>query len=135
MNVITLVGRLTRDPSYSEVQNEKGIHHIVSFYLAVPKNYGKEVNYIKVVAFGSQADFAKKYLKKGKRVAVTGELMIGSYRDEETGKNMRTAEVAASRLEFADGKDTSKDIDQESVTEEDGFTNIPEGLEENLPFL
>ncbi|MDO4307638.1 MAG: single-stranded DNA-binding protein [Eubacteriales bacterium] len=43
MNVITLVGRLTRDPSYSEVQNEKGRHHIVSFYLAVPRNYGKEV--------------------------------------------------------------------------------------------
>lgn len=42
MNVITLIGRLTRDPSYSEVQNEKGTHHIVSFYLAVPRNYGKE---------------------------------------------------------------------------------------------
>lgn len=49
MNVITLIGRLTRDPSYSEVQNEKGTHHIVSFYLAVPRNYGKEVNYIKVL--------------------------------------------------------------------------------------
>ena len=62
--MITLIGRLTRDPSYSEVQNEKGTHHIVSFYLAMPRNYGKEVNYIKVTVFGAQADFANKYFRK-----------------------------------------------------------------------
>ncbi|MDO4650257.1 MAG: single-stranded DNA-binding protein [Eubacteriales bacterium] len=130
MNVITLVGRLTRDPSYSEVQNEKGTHHIASFYLAVPRNYGKEVNYIKVTAFGGQAEFASKYFKRGKRVAVTGELMTGSYKDEETGKTMRTAEVTASRLEFADGKDNTAD----QTTDEDGFMNIPEGCDDELPF-
>ena len=70
----------------------------------MPRNYGKEVNYIKVTAFGAQADFANKYFRKGKRVAVSGELMTGSYKDEETGKNMRTAEVTANRLEFADTK-------------------------------
>ena len=58
------------------------------------------MNYIKVTAFGAQADFANKYFRKGKRVAVSGELMTGSYKDEETGKNMRTAEVTANRLEF-----------------------------------
>ena len=48
------------------------------------------MNYIKVTAFGGQAEFANKYFNKGKRVAVTGELMTGSYKDEETGKTMRT---------------------------------------------
>ena len=130
MNVITLIGRLTRDPSYSEVQNEKGTHYIVSFYLAVPRNYGKEVNYIKVTAFGAQADFANKYFRKGKRVAVSGELMTGSYKDEETGKNMRTAEVTVNRLEFAD----SKEAGPVPSTDEDGFMNMPDGLDEELPF-
>ena len=130
MNVITLVGRLTRDPSYSEVQNEKGTHHIVSFYLAVPRNYDKEVNYIKVTAFGGQAEFANKYFRKGKRVAVTGELMTGSYKDEETGKTMRTAEVTANRLEFADGKDNGP----EPAPDDEGFMNIPDGMDDELPF-
>lgn len=130
MNVITLVGRLTRDPSYSEVQNEKGTHHIASFYLAVQRNYGKDVNYIKVTAFGNQADFARDYFKKGKRVAVSGELMTGSYKDEETGKTMRTAEVTASRLEFADGKDSV----MEPSADEYGFMDIPDGIDEGLPF-
>ena len=130
MNVITLIGRLTREPSYSEVQNEKGTYHIVSSYLAVPRNYGKEVNYIKVTAFGAQADFANKYFRKGKRVAVSGELMTGSYKDEETGKNMRTAEVTANRLEFAD----SKEAGPVPSTDEDGFMNMSDGLDEELPF-
>ena len=51
VNMVVLVGRLTRDPSYNEVQGENGSHHIVSFYLAVPRNYGREVNYIKITAF------------------------------------------------------------------------------------
>ena len=130
MNVITLVGRLTRDPSYSEVQNENGTHKIVSFYLAVPRNYGKDVNYIKVTSFGGQAEFARGYFKKGKRVAVTGELMTGSYKDEETGKTMRTAEVTANRLEFADGKDTNPS----PAPDYDGFMNIPDCIDEELPF-
>ena len=77
MNMVVLVGRLTRDPSYNEVQGENGSHHIVSFYLAVPRNYGREVNYIKVTAFGKQADFAREYLRKGKRIAVTLRFVAG----------------------------------------------------------
>ena len=46
--MVVLVGRLTRDPSYNEVQSENGSHHIVSFYLAVPRNFNKGVNYIKI---------------------------------------------------------------------------------------
>ena len=131
--MVVLVGRLTRDPSYNEVQGEKGSYHIVSFYLAVPRNYGKEVNYIKVTAFGKQADFAREYFKKGKRIAVSGELMAGSYRDKETGKTVYTTEVTANRLEFADGKDGGN-TRQASHTDKDGFSRIPDGYADELPF-
>jgi len=134
MNIVTLMGRLTRDPSYNEVQNEKGVHKIVSFYLAVPRNFGSEVNYIKVTAFGKQAEFARDYLKKGKRVAVVGELITGSYTDQETGKTMRTAEVTASRIEFADGKDNNQPVPMPE-TDADGFMNIPDGIDAELPFM
>lgn len=78
MNMVVLIGRLVRDPSYSEVETEKGKYHIASFYLAVPRNFNKGVNYIKITTFGKQADFARDYLTKGKRVAILGELMIGN---------------------------------------------------------
>ena len=77
MNMVVLIGRLVRDPSYSEVETEKGKYHIASFYLAVPRNFNKGVNYIKITTFGKQADFARDFLTKGKRVAILGELMIG----------------------------------------------------------
>ena len=134
MNIITLLGRLTRDPSYNEVTNEKGEHHIASFYLAVPRNFSQEVNFIKITAFGKQAEFARDYLKKGKRVAVSGELMTGSYTDQETGKTMRTAEVTANRIEFADGKDESQSGPVPG-TDADGFMNVPEGMDAELPFM
>ena len=88
------------------------------------------MNYIKVTAFGAQADFANKYFRKGKRIAVSGELMTGSYKDGETGKNMRTAEVTANRLEFADGKDNGS----ASAPDDDGFMNVPDDIDEELPF-
>lgn len=131
MNIITLLGRLTRDPSFNEVQNEKGNYHIVSFYLAVPRNYGSGVSYIKITAFGKLADFVRDYLKKGKRVVVAGELVTSTYTDQETGKTMRSAEVNASKIEFADGKDDSGSIE---MTDGDGFMDIPDNLDEELPF-
>jgi len=133
VNMVVLVGRLTRDPSYNEVQSENGSHHIVSFYLAVPRNYGREVNYIKVTAFGKQADFAREYLRKGKRIAVAGELMTGSYKDKETGKIVYTTEVTANRLEFADGKDNGNSR-QAPDSDADGFSSVPDGYADELPF-
>ena len=133
VNMVVLVGRLTRDPSYNEVQGENGSHHIVSFYLAVPRNYGREVNYIKVTAFGKQADFAKEYLRKGKRIAVAGELMTGSYKDKETGKTVYTTEVTANRLEFADGKDNGNPR-QAPDLDADGFSSVPDGYADELLF-
>ena len=125
MNMVVLIGRLVRDPSYSEVETEKGKYHIASFYLAVPRNFNKGVNYIKITTFGKQADFARDYLTKGKRVAILGELMIGSY----------TTEVTASRLEFADGKDASGNTPIPfPEADADGFQHIPDGYGEELPF-
>lgn len=103
MNMVVLIGRLVRDPSYSEVETEKGKYHIASFYLAVPRNFNKGVNYIKITTFGKQADFARDYLTKGKRVAILGELMIGSYKDKETDKTVYTTEVTATLPVLCEG--------------------------------
>lgn len=134
MNMVVLLGRLVRDPSYSEVENGKGKYHIASFFLAVPRNFTKGVNYIKITTFGKQADFAKEYLSKGKRVAVQGELITGSYKDKETDKTVYTTEVTASRLEFADGKEAGGNASLPyPEMDTDGFHPIPEGYD-GLPF-
>ena len=99
----------------------------------MPRNYGREVNYIKVTAFGKQADFAKEYLRKGKRIAVAGELMTGSYKDKETGKTVYTTEVTANRLEFADGKDNGNPR-QAPDLDADVFSSVPDGYADELPF-
>lgn len=138
MNIIMLVGRLVRNPSYSEIENEKGQYHIASFFLAVPKNYGNGVNYLKVTAFGKQAEFARDYLKKGMRVAVSGELMTGSYKDKDTDRTVYTTEVTASRLEFADGKRSSDTSNENPAgypeTDAEDFSSISEELNKELPF-
>ena len=115
--MVVLIGRLVRDPSYSEVETEKGKYHIASFYLAVPRNFNKGVNYIKITTFGKQADFARDYLTKGKRVAILGELMIGSYKDN--GK---------------DGGGNTPMPFPEAEADADGFQHIPDGYGEELPF-
>ena len=133
MNMVVLIGRLVRDPSYSEVETEKGKYHIASFYLAVPRNFNKGVNYIKITTFGKQADFAREYFRKGKRIAVAGELMTGSYKDKETGKTVYTTEVTANRLEFADGKDNGNSR-QAPDSDADRFSSVPDGYADELPF-
>ena len=100
---------------------------------AVPAEKMPAVNYIKVTAFGKQADFAREYLRKGKRIAVAGELMTGSYKDKETGKTVYTTEVTANRLEFADGKDNGNSR-QAPDSDADGFSSVPDGYADELPF-
>lgn len=132
MNVITLIGRLVRNPNFEIVEKENGIFHISTFVMAVPGNYNKDVNYIKIKSFGSSADFVRDYFKQGKRVAVTGELQTGSYVDQETGKRVNTSEVVTSKVEFADGK--GSDEKNESREYEDDFRGIDEEFAGESPF-
>ena len=104
MNTTVISGRLVRNPGYNEVENEKGLHKIAKFVLAVRRNYSDEVSFIPVKAFAKKAEFARDYLIQGTKVMVEGEIVTGNYEDKDTRKKIYTTEVYANRIEFAGAK-------------------------------
>jgi single-strand DNA-binding protein len=99
--------------------------------LAVRRNYSEEVSFIPVKAFAKKAEFVRDYLVQGTKVIVEGEIVTGNYENKETGKRVYTTEVYANRIEFAGAKM------QERPNEplgDDGFLNVPDSMQEELPF-
>ena len=86
MNTTVISGRLVRNPGYNEVENEKGLHKIAKFVLAVRRNYSDEVSFIPVKAFAKKAEFARDYLIQGTKVMVEGEIVTGNYEDKDQRK-------------------------------------------------
>lgn len=100
MNVVTLMGRLTRDPDTKEYGKE-GL--LARYTLAVDRMGAEECDFIECVVFGKMAEFAEKYFKKGMRVCVNGSIQTGSY-EGKNGEKRYTTNVVVNRQEFADSK-------------------------------
>ena len=89
MNTTVISGRLVRNPGYNEVENERGLHKIAKFVLAVRRNYSDEVSFIPVKAFAKKAEFARDYLMQGTMFSFegmkqgTGQILSG--RTQEKG--------------------------------------------------
>ena len=138
MNKAILMGRLTRDPDvhWTQGQDQKCI---ARYTLAVDRRFkqegGASADFISCVAFGHQAEFAEKYLRKGIKIAITGRIQTGSYTNRD-GQKVYTTDIVIEEQEFAESKGSRTDHTAESGTDarEDGFMEIPDGLEEELPF-
>lgn len=143
MNKVILMGRLTRDPEvrYSAGDNSMAI---ARYTLAVDRRMRKEneanADFIGCIAFGRNAEFAEKYFRQGMRVAITGRIQTGSYTNRE-GKKVYTTDVVIEEQEFAESKATSDSNSlnhvsgrKEAADNGDGFMNIPDGIDEELPF-
>lgn len=145
MNKAILMGRLTRDPEvrYSQGDNSMAI---ARFSLAVDRRRqnnsdGQTADFINIVAFGKLGEFAEKYLKKGTKVALTGRIQTGSYTNKD-GVKVYTTDVIAEEIEFAESKSASSNNngnngntpDPMPASSSDGFMNIPDGIDEELPF-
>lgn len=141
MNKVILMGRLTRDPEVRYTQGEQTMA-IARYTLAVDRRYKKEqessADFINCVAFGKLGEFAEKYLRKGTKILVTGRIQTGSYTNKE-GQKINTTEIIVEESEFAESKTSSGAIDSDKNetagnSNQDGFMNIPDGLEEELGF-
>ena len=84
------------------------------------------------MAFGKSGEFAEKYLRKGLKIAVTGRIQTGSYTNKD-GQKIYTTDVVVEDHEFAESKGSSEG-GSSADTSDDGFMQIPEGLDEDLPF-
>ena len=115
MNVVVIIGNLTRDPElrYSTGANQKAIGR---FSVAVNDGYGdkKRTSFIPVTTFGKQAEMCEKYLYKGSKVEVKGRIQTGSY--EKDGQKIYTTDVIAEQVEF---------LRTEQVTEPTAQNDLP----------
>ena len=102
MNKIILMGRLTKDPEIKYSQGEKPVA-IGRFSVAVNKKYKREggptADFFNCTAFGRQAEFIEKYLKKGSKVLITARLENNNY--EKDGKTVYDNAIIVEEIEFA----------------------------------
>lgn len=135
MNKVILIGRLTKDVETRYSQGNEPMA-ISRYTLAVDRKFKKDgeadADFISCVAFGRGGEFAEKYFRKGMKVAVTGRLQTGSYTNKD-GQKVYTTDVVVEEQEFAESKGQSEERPRPSA-DKDGFMNIPDGIEEELPF-
>lgn len=141
MNKVILMGRLTRDPDirYTQPNSAQEQTCTARYSLAVNRRFNRDgeqkADFISCVAFGRQAEFAEKYLRKGTKIVLAGSIKTGSYTNRD-GQKVYTTDVVVEEQEFAESK-TAGQIAQQNpapMTREDGFMETPDGLEEELPF-
>lgn len=161
MNKVVLMGRLTREPDIRQSQGAEPVT-IARYTLAVDrrarKQDGQQADFISCVAFGKAGEFAEKYLHKGTKICVSGRIQTGSYTRQD-GTKAYTTDVVIEEQEFAESKTDSgrsamddqmaamyagqrsqggqQDGSRQQGSIEsamEGFMNIPDGIDEELPF-
>ena len=140
MNRWNGIGRLTKDPSVTYTQGAETMC-IARYTLAVDRRGKKQdgqpsADFISCVAFKNNAEFAEKYLKQGMKIAVEGHIQTGSYKNRD-GQTVYTTDIIIDSQEFCESKKNATD-DTPAASEPssvgDGFMNIPDGIDEELPF-
>ena len=137
MNKVILIGRLIKDPDVRMGTNDT---KIARYTLAVNRKYHKNnepaADFIGCVALGKNGEFAEKYLYKGIKIAVTGRIQTGSYTNRD-GQKVYTTDILIEEQEFAESKKAAGQQDGNNggySDAGDGFMNIPDGIDEELPF-
>ena len=157
MNKVILMGRLTRDPDIRYSAGESSTA-VARYTLAVDRRFKRDgeatADFINCVAVGRSAEFAEKYLRQGIKIAITGRIQTGSYTNRE-GVKVYTTDVVVEEQEFAESKNASAEnsasygagnyggnygsapassAPASAPVSADGFMNIPDGIDEELPF-
>lgn len=156
MNKVMLMGRLTRDPETRYSQGETAMA-VARFSLAVDRKYKREgeadADFLNCTAFGKLGEFVEKYLKKGTKVCVIGRIQNDNYTNKN-GEKVYSVQIIAEEIEFAESKGAGSPQAQPQPQQaqaqpqatqpqapqptgavaDDGFLNIPNGIEEELPF-
>ena len=147
MNKVILMGRLTRDPEVRYSQGDSQMA-IARFSLAVDRRFKRQgdtvtADFFNCTAFGKQGEFVEKYLKQGTKIVVTGRIQNDNYTNKE-GQKVYSVQIIVEEIEFAESKNAvgggnsfqsaPAGGSQEPMMPEDGFMNIPDGIDNTLPF-
>ena len=138
MNKVIMMGRLCADPEvrYGGANNTA----VANFRIAVDRRFKRDgepdADFFIITALGKQGEFAEKYLRKGTKILMEGEIRNNNYTNKD-GVMVYQNQIIAHSIEFAESKNAQDGNVQElpeSMPAGDGFMNIPEGIEEELPF-
>ena len=144
MNKVILMGRLTRDAEVRYSQGESSTA-VARFSLAVDRRFKRDgddqtADFINCVAFGRTGEFMERFGRKGTKFLVEGRIQTGSYTNKD-GQKVYTTDVVVEQVEFAESKASGDnsgyvptDRPSPSGAAGDGFMNIPDGIDEELPF-
>jgi single-strand DNA-binding protein len=143
MNKVMLMGRLTRDPEvrYGQSGNQTAV---ARFSIAVDRRFKREgqpdADFFNCTAFGKQAEFVERYLRKGTKMVVIGSIQNDNYTNRE-GQKVYSVQIVVDEMEFAESKNAAGEGSEyrpsarpEPSAAGDGFMNIPDGIDEELPF-
>lgn len=145
MNKVILMGRLTRDPEvrYSQGANQTAV---ARFSIAVDRRFKREgepdADFFNCTSFGKQAEFVERYLHKGTKVVLSGRVQNDNYTNKD-GQMVYSVRIIVDEIEFAESKNaaggngggyTGGNSAPAASGAGDGFMNIPDGIEEELPF-
>lgn len=140
MNMITLLGNVTRDPQIRYTQGENSFE-MAYFDLAVSRPFAKEgetnADFFHCVAFRKQAEVVEKYFRQGSRMLLVGRVQNNNYTNKK-GEKVYSIQVVAEKIEFAERKSTAeknappsdKNVNRDSDKD---FSVLPE--ETDLPFM
>ncbi len=130
MNKAIMMGRLVRDPE----RYTNGGKTIGKFSLAVDRKFKQEgqptADFFNCVTFGKQAEFVEKYLHKGTKILIAGQVQNNNYTNKD-GQAVYSTQIVIEEIDFAESKQTQQ---QASGASDQGWMNIPEGVSEELPF-
>lgn len=135
MNKCIFLGRLTRDPEIRYTQGAQPVT-VANYTLAVDKRFKREgepaANFLNFVAYAKAAEFTERFFKKGTKIVVTARVQTRNYTNKD-GQKVYVTEFIVEDQEFAESKG-SGNHEPEPMPEGDGFMQIPDGLDEELPF-
>ena len=148
MNKVILMGNLTRDPEIRYSQGENSLA-IARFSIAVNRRFSRQgdtdTDFFNCTAFGKQAEFVEKYFKQGSRMLLTGRVQNDNYTNKH-GERVYSVQIMADEIEFAERKSTADanasrgasnfggGAPEPAMAADDDFMNIPDGIEDGLPF-
>lgn len=133
MNTVIMIGRLTKDPEVSYANSGTTIGR---FSIAVDRRFKREgeptADFFNCVTFGKQADFVEKYLKKGTKIAIVGEIQNNNYTNKD-GQKVYSTQIMVNQIEFAESKAAAGQQTQQAAGGTD-WMNVSAGVAEELPF-
>lgn len=127
MNKITLIGNLVKDPELNTTPNGITVCRL-SIAVDRKKTAERQTDFFNIQAWRGLGDICAKYLSKGKKIAVVGELQARTY-EAKDGTTKMSLDVQADEVEFLSPKD--EEPKHKPSTQDDGFTTLES---DDLPF-